>query len=124
MSEDGSFAVAVIGGATAGAEAADIFAKRGFLTVVFEQNARPYGKVEDGLPRWHAGLRAKEYAAIDSKLGPPHVHFVPCTRIGRDIDLRELAESWGFHCVPSKSVPPTSMSSASFEAQLITIARG
>ncbi len=99
MSYDGSFAVAVIGGATAGAEAADIFAKRGFLTVVFEQNARPYGKVEDGLPRWHAGLRAKEYAAIDAKLGQPNVHFVPCTRIGRDIDLRELAESWGFHCV-------------------------
>ncbi|MBM4337452.1 MAG: hypothetical protein FJ108_16320 [Deltaproteobacteria bacterium] len=99
MSDDGSFAVAVIGGATAGAEAADIFAKRGFLTVVFEQNARPYGKVEDGLPRWHAGLRAKEYAAIDTKLGQPNVHFVPCTRVGRDIDLRELAESWGFHCV-------------------------
>ncbi|MEX2207328.1 MAG: hypothetical protein WEF50_13955 [Myxococcota bacterium] len=99
MSEPESFAVAVIGGATAGAEAADIFAKQGFLTVVFEQNARPYGKVEDGLPRWHVGLRAKEYGTIDGKLGQAHVHFVPNTRIGRDIDLRELAERWGFHCV-------------------------
>ncbi len=99
MSEHESFAVAVIGGATAGAEAADIFAKQGFLTVVFEQNKRPYGKVEDGLPRWHAGLRAKEYAAIDAKLGQPHVHFIPSTKIGKDIDLRELAENWGFHCV-------------------------
>ena len=59
--------VADYGGTTAGAEAADIFAKRGFPPVVFEQNARPYGKVEDGLPRCHAGLRAKEYAAIDSR---------------------------------------------------------
>ena len=99
MSEHESFAVAVIGGATAGAEAADIFAKHGFLTVVFEQNARPYGKVEDGLPRWHVGLRAKEYATIDAKLSQAHVHFIPNTKIGRDIDLRELAERWGFHCV-------------------------
>ena len=96
---DESFAVAVIGGATAGAEAADIFAKQGILTVVFEQNARPYGKVEDGLPRWHVGLRAKEYATIDQKLGQAHVHFVPNTRVGRDLSLRELCEVWGFHSV-------------------------
>jgi ferredoxin--NADP+ reductase len=99
MSGNEAYAVAVIGGATAGAEAADIFAKQGFLTVVFEQNARPYGKVEDGLPRWHVGLRAKEYATIDAKLGQEHVHFVPATKIGRDVGLREIAELWGFHCV-------------------------
>jgi ferredoxin/flavodoxin---NADP+ reductase len=99
MSGDEQYAIAVVGGATAGAEAADIFAKQGFLTVVFEQNARPYGKVEDGLPRWHVGLRAKEYAAIDAKLGQAHVHFVPGTKVGRDVGLRELAESWGFHAV-------------------------
>jgi len=98
MSE-GEYAIAVIGGATAGAEAADIFAKKGVLVVVFEQNARPYGKVEDGLPRWHVGLRAKEYATIDQKLGQPNVHFVPATRVGRDVSLRELAEAWGFHSV-------------------------
>jgi NADPH-dependent glutamate synthase beta subunit-like oxidoreductase len=96
---DESFAVAVIGGATAGAEAADIFAKQGILTVVFEQNARPYGKVEDGLPRWHVGLRAKEYATIDQKLGQAHVHFVPNTKVGRDVSLRELCDAWGFHSV-------------------------
>jgi ferredoxin--NADP+ reductase len=96
---DESFAIAVIGGATAGAEAADIFARQGILTVVFEQNARPYGKVEDGLPRWHVGLRAKEYATIDQKLGQAHVHFVPNTKVGRDLSLRELCEAWGFHSV-------------------------
>ena len=99
MTGNEPFAVAVIGGATAGAEAADIFAKQGFLTVVFEQNKRPYGKVEDGLPRWHVGLRAKEYATIDAKLGQEHVHFVPATKVGRDVGLRELAETWGFQCV-------------------------
>jgi NADPH-dependent glutamate synthase beta subunit-like oxidoreductase len=96
---DESFAIAVIGGATAGAEAADIFAKQGILTVVFEQNPRPYGKVEDGLPRWHVGLRAKEYETIDTKLGQPHVHFVPNTKVGRDVSLRELCDVWGFHSV-------------------------
>ncbi len=91
--------IAIIGGATAGAEAADIFASQGILTVVFEQNARPYGKVEDGLPRWHVGLRAKEYRTIDRKLSQEHVHFVPRTAIGRDIGLRELVEDWGFQSV-------------------------
>jgi ferredoxin--NADP+ reductase len=99
MSQPESYAVAVIGGATAGAEAAGFFAERGMLVAVFEQNARPYGKVEDGLPRWHEGLRFKEYAAIDAKLGQAGVHFVPHTRVGRDIELRELAEKWGFHAV-------------------------
>lgn len=99
MSGDESYAIAIIGGATAGAEAADIFAKRGVLTVVFEQNDRPYGKVEDGLPRWHVGLRAKEYETIDGKLGQAHVEFVPRTRIGRDVSLRALCEDWGFHSV-------------------------
>jgi NADPH-dependent glutamate synthase beta subunit-like oxidoreductase len=91
--------IAIIGGATAGAEAADIFAKQGILTVVFEQNPRPYGKIEDGLPKWHVKLRAKEYETIDRKLDQPNVHLVPGTRIGVDIGLRELADAWGFQAV-------------------------
>ncbi len=58
---DDFYAIAVIGGATAGAEAAGIFASQNILTVVFDQNARPYGKVEDVIPRWHVALRKKEY---------------------------------------------------------------
>ncbi len=96
---DGVFAIAVIGGATAGAEAAGVFAQHGILTTVFEQNARPYGKVEDGLPRWHVALRNKEYATIDQKLTAPDVHFIPNTKIGPDLELRELVEDWGFHAV-------------------------
>ena len=72
---------------------------RGILTVVCGQTGRPCGKCEDGLPRWHVGLRAKEYATIDQKLGQPRVHFVPNTKVGRDVSLRELCELWGFHSV-------------------------
>ena len=96
---DEEYAIAIVGGATAGAEAADIFAKHGILTVVFEQNARPYGKVEDGLPKWHVALRQKEYRTIDAKLSQEHVHFVPCTELGRDVSLRDLTDTWGFHSV-------------------------
>lgn len=93
------YAIAVVGGATAGAEAADIFGGHGILTVVFEQNPRPYGKVEDGLPKWHVALRRKEYATIDKKLSREHVWFVPCTALGRDFTLHELTRDWGFHAV-------------------------
>jgi NADPH-dependent glutamate synthase beta subunit-like oxidoreductase len=93
------FAIAIVGGATAGAEAARIFSENGILTVVFDQNPRPYGKIEDGLPRWHVGLRRKEYNLIDGKLMREHVHFVPCTKLGKDLELGELTTEWGFHAV-------------------------
>ena len=99
MDGEESYSIAVIGGATAGAEAAGIFSEQGILTVVFEQNARPYGKIEDGLPRWHKLLREKEYRTIDQKLTQPHVHLVPETKVGRDLELRELTDHWGFHAV-------------------------
>ena len=92
-------AVAVIGGATAGAEIAHRLAERGIAVSVFDQNPRPYGKVEDGLPRWHVGLRTKEYANIDSKLSSPGVSFVPNTKIGEDISFEEIVNSWGFSAV-------------------------
>ncbi len=92
-------AVAVIGGATAGAEVAGRLADHGCEVVVFEQNPRPFGKIEDGLPRWHVGLRNKEYEVIAGKLARPGVHFVPLTRVGRDVDLRELTGGWGFSAV-------------------------
>ena len=92
-------AVAVIGGSTAGAEAVRVFSGSGIRVVVFEQNRRPYGKVEDGLPRWHTNLRRKEFADIDAKLDDPNVDFVPATRIGRDVTLSELLNEWGFDAV-------------------------
>jgi len=91
-----SHCMAVIGGAVAGAEVAATLAERGVEVVVFEQNPRPYGKIEDGLPRWHVNLRHKEYATIRANLTRPGVHFVPLTRVGRDVGFRELVEDWGF----------------------------
>lgn len=91
--------VAVIGGATAGAEVAGRLADRGIRVAVFEQNPRPFGKIEDGLPRWHEGLRQKEYEKILEKLSKTGVEFIPHTKIGRDIEWRELVEDWGFTCV-------------------------
>ncbi len=87
--------VAVVGAATAGSEVAHILAERGALVIVFEQNPRPYGKIEDGLPRWHVDQRQEEYQKINSKLAHPNVEYVPLTRLGRDVHFDELKEPWG-----------------------------
>ncbi len=87
--------VAIVGGAVAGSEAAVLCAERGISAVVFEQGDRPYGKIEDGLPRWHDKLRTKEYAKIDENLSHPLVRFVPQTRIGTDLSFEDL-RSAGF----------------------------
>ncbi len=91
--------VAVVGGATAGAEIAARLSERGAEVVVFDQNLRPYGKIEDGLPRWHAALRSKEYNTINSKMTMPRVHFCPLTKLGKDISVKDLFEGWGFSAV-------------------------
>jgi NADPH-dependent glutamate synthase beta subunit-like oxidoreductase len=91
--------IAIFGGAVSGAEAAHQLAQRGIRTVVFEQNALPYGKIEDGLPKWHAKLRDKEEANINEKLSHPLVSFVPMARLGQTIDFEEVAKKWGFSAV-------------------------
>jgi NADPH-dependent glutamate synthase beta subunit-like oxidoreductase len=89
----------VIGGAVAGAEVAGALAESGAYVAVIEQNARPYGKIEDGLPRWHVALRRKEYESIGEKLSHPNVDFVPLTSIGRHVGFQELTRDWGFSAV-------------------------
>ena len=84
--------VAIVGGAVAGSEAARLVAEGGGIAVVFEQGSRPYGKIEDGLPRWHEKLRAQEYARIDRNLDHPSIYFVPETRIGEHVSFAELRE--------------------------------
>lgn len=91
--------VAVVGGATAGSEVAHILAQRGTLVAVIEQNPRPYGKIEDGLPRWHAKQRRDEYAEINIKLDHPNIEFLPLTRLGRDVKFDDLARHWGLSAV-------------------------
>ena len=67
--------------------------------MVFEQGARPYGKIEDGLPRWHEKLRDKEYLKINENLGRESVIFVPRTEIGSEIPWEELYRELGFSAV-------------------------
>jgi NADPH-dependent glutamate synthase beta subunit-like oxidoreductase len=91
-------AVLIVGGAVAGSEAAFQFAQRGILSLVLEQNDRPYGKIEDGLPRWHVNLRLQEEKKIDEKLARTGVHFVPRTRLGQDLFLEDVL-AWGLSAV-------------------------
>src|ERR1700757_492313 len=93
------YIVAVVGAATAGSEIARVLAARGVKVIVFEQNARPYGKIEDGLPRWHVKQRREEYEEINQRLDHPNISYVPLTRMGRDIDFSELRESWGLSAI-------------------------
>ena len=60
MSQEARHVVAIVGGAVAGSEAARVFADRGAEVIVIEQNPRPYGKIEDGLPRWHDALARRD----------------------------------------------------------------
>src|ERR1700689_2947776 len=69
--------VAIVGGAIAGSVAAEILADNGIHVVVIEQNKKPYGKIEDGLPRWHLEQRKQEYSRIDARLRKPGVSSFP-----------------------------------------------
>ena len=84
--------VFICGGAVAGSEAAARAVERGATVVVLEQNDRPYGKIEDGLPRWHGALQRKQRERIDASLGLPGVIYVPRTELGRDLDYRALVD--------------------------------
>jgi len=97
MNETRDHLVAVVGGAVAGAEVAHTLAENGAEVVVFEQNRRPFGKIEDGLPRWHSALRDQEYNRILEKLDHPKIHFVPLTRVGEDYSFQDIAS--GFSAV-------------------------
>src|SRR5258708_1274565 len=98
MTNPGHYFVAVIGGAISGSVAAEILADHGIRVAVFEQNTRPYGKIEDGLPRWHVEQRKQEYGRIDARMKKPNVYFIPSTKLGRDFNLPQLFK-WGFSAV-------------------------
>lgn len=99
LEHTGHHFVAIFGGSVSGSEAAFQLANRGFRVVVFEQNILPYGKIEDGLPKWHAKLRDKEEKLIDDKLDHINIRYVPCVRLGRDLDFHDLVNNWGFSAV-------------------------
>ncbi|MEX2664246.1 FAD-dependent oxidoreductase [Candidatus Uabimicrobium amorphum] len=84
--------VAVIGGACAGSEVAHQLTQKGIDVVVFEQNSLPYGKIEDGLPRWHGKLQDREIKKIDEKLSHSNVRFVPHCKLGEDVSVQQLLD--------------------------------
>jgi ferredoxin/flavodoxin---NADP+ reductase len=98
MTAPGRHFVAVIGGAISGSVAAEILADHGIRVAVFDQNTRPYGKIEDGLPRWHVEQRKQEYGRIDARMKKSNVYFIPSTKLGRDFNLQQLFK-WGFSAV-------------------------
>ncbi|MEE8586077.1 MAG: hypothetical protein V3T83_14630 [Acidobacteriota bacterium] len=85
----------IFGGAVAGSETAHQLAQRGIYSVVFDQEALPYGKIEHGLPKWHIKLRDKEERQIDEKLCSPYVTYVPHCKLGREISFEEV-QRFGF----------------------------
>jgi ferredoxin/flavodoxin---NADP+ reductase len=96
---DSRHVVVIVGGAIAGSEAAALCAERGILAIVVEQNDRPFGKIEDGLPRWHDKLRRKEYEQVSANLSRPGVYFVPKTKLGEQLALAQVLERWGVNAV-------------------------
>ena len=86
--------VVVVGGAVAGSEAVFQLREKGIQVICIEQNPLPFGKIEDGLPRWHVEQRLKEEEKINERLDHPLVHFLPKTKLGRDITLKEILEEW------------------------------
>lgn len=82
--------VFVIGGAVAGSTAAKAFAARGWRVIVIEQNACPFGKIDDGLPKWHRKLQTQERRRILDSLSDANIDFIPLTKIGVDLSLAYL----------------------------------
>lgn len=91
--------IAIIGGSISGSESAFILAKKGYRVVVFEMNNLPYGKIEDGLPKWHINLRNKQEQNIDQRLNHKNISFIPNVKIGRDISFDDLFKNWKFTVV-------------------------
>ena len=82
--------VLIIGGAVSGSTAAQKLTENGIRCIIVDQNRLPYGKIEDGLPRWHEKQRINEYSKIDEIMGHDLVDFVPCTKIGSDISFEDI----------------------------------
>ena len=99
MSKNNNHFIAIIGGAVSGSTAASTLLKKGYKVAIIEQNARPYGKIEDGLPIWHKKQREQEYAKIDQKLDHPNLYFIPNTKLGTNLSFDELTNKIKFSAI-------------------------
>jgi NADPH-dependent glutamate synthase beta subunit-like oxidoreductase len=99
LSKNNNHFIAVIGGAVSGSVAASSLTEKGYQVVVIEQNAKPFGKIEDGLPKWHKKQREQEYEKINDRLNDPNIFYVPKTKLGKDIDFNELVNELDFSAI-------------------------
>lgn len=83
--------IGIRGGATIGSEAARMAAQRGALVLVFERHGRPYGELEDLVPRWHLASSGAQLGRIDENLAHPGILLLPKTDLGRDVTHAELS---------------------------------
>ena len=65
------------------------------------ERSRPYGKIEDGLPRWHEALRNKEYKTISTRSSRSRAWLVCSEHENRCRHrlCQELVNDWGFSAV-------------------------
>jgi hypothetical protein len=98
LAKQSGYLVVIIGSGISGSEAAFQLSLHGITSVLFEQSPLPYGKIEEGLPKWHIKLRDQEEQKIDKKLRHADIHFVPGTKLGKDISLKEIL-NWGANAV-------------------------
>ncbi len=99
MSAPSKHLVAIVGGAVSGSVAASSLIEKGHTVVVIEQNPRPFGKIEDGLPKWHKKQREQEYAKINERLNHPNIFYVPKTKLGKDITFDDLSNNLNFSAI-------------------------
>tara|TARA_B100001142_G_scaffold319502_1_gene363080 strand:+ start:12570 stop:13865 length:1296 start_codon:yes stop_codon:yes gene_type:complete len=99
VSKTSKHLVAIVGGAVSGSVAASSLIDKGHTVVVIEQNSRPFGKIEDGLPKWHKKQREQEYAKINGRLNHPNIFFVPKTKLGKDISFDDLSNNLNFSAI-------------------------
>ena len=99
MSAASKHLVAIVGGAVSGSVAASSLIDKGHTVVVIEQNSRPFGKIEDGLPKWHKKQREQEYAKINDRINHPNIFYDPKTKLGKDISFDDLSNNLNFSAI-------------------------
>jgi NADPH-dependent glutamate synthase beta subunit-like oxidoreductase/Pyruvate/2-oxoacid:ferredoxin oxidoreductase delta subunit len=85
--------IAIIGAGPAGLSAAYHLVKRGYRATLFDDHTEPGGTLRTALPPYRLPRTVLD-AEIARLLALEGIRFQPHTRLGRDINLRELQEQY------------------------------